>query len=386
MKKVLTVDDARAVRMMISKALKDLQIELFEAEDGQVGLQKVGECEPDLILLDVTMPVMDGPTMLKELRATGNQTPVILLTAESGSTIIGPMLSAGAVFDYVIKPFKADALRSKVVAALDGQVSEAAVTAPTGAATARTGPLGGNGVPAAGKAFVDVLVIDDMDNVSRKLRSMLPDRISFNSSIDRRTAMNLCRERVYRAVVIDLEIPDVDSVDLLRDLRILQPTAAFVALVMRSVDNPEEEARVKGFDSYLVKPFRPEQVEEFVGNYFESLDLLQVVGNIMEPSAPSDPDQATESYYRRLSQLMTDGLDSMAAACHEDVILDLANLPPSAKMQKMLVKLRTKSSELGIDLCVVGSDEVSSLLKQLVETAEINVYPSRAEAQAASGA
>ena len=65
---ILTVDDSRAVRTIVSKQVKDLGFEVVEAEDGIQGLAKLAECQFDLVILDVTMPNMDGPTMLGKMR------------------------------------------------------------------------------------------------------------------------------------------------------------------------------------------------------------------------------------------------------------------------------------------------------------------------------
>ena len=71
MTRILTVDDSRAVRMLVKKALADMAFEIDEAEDGEKGLVAVDQNAPDLILLDVTMPVLDGPGMLERLRGRG---------------------------------------------------------------------------------------------------------------------------------------------------------------------------------------------------------------------------------------------------------------------------------------------------------------------------
>lgn len=379
MTQILTVDDARAVRMLVRKALKEMPFDIEEAEDGEKGLEKVSECNPDLILLDVTMPVLDGPGMLTKLRAQGDQTPVILLTAESGSSIIGPMLQQGGICDYIIKPFKPDQLRAKVIEALQNQGAMPDIGAPAKPAPEKKKAA----FQPAGKAFVDVLVIDDMDNVAKKFKGMLPDHVSFNSCVDRQSALNLCRERVYRTVVIDTEIPDVDSVELFRDLRILQPTAAFVALVMRTVTNPEEFVSGKGFDGFLVKPFDGAQVAEFLGAYFESLDVLQIDDNVMRPSAYSGPADGLDAFFKRLGTVAQEGIEEIAAACHEDVILDLEEVPASQRLQKLLVKLVERSGEMGMQLRVVGSNDIEKLMKQLVETAGVGVYTSVDDARAA---
>jgi DNA-binding response OmpR family regulator len=376
--RILTVDDSRAVRMLVKKALHDMGFEIDEAEDGEKGLIAVEQNAPDLILLDVTMPVLDGPGMLERLRARGVPTPVLLLTAESGTSVIGPMLKQGGITEYIVKPFKPEQLRAKVIEALQRSGNLPTANPNRSDATASEG-----GFAPSGKSFVDVLVIDDMDNVGKKLRTMLPERLTFNSCADRGSALTFCRERVYRAVLVDTEIPDIDSNELLRELRILQPTAAFIALVMRTDKTPQSHVGSGGFAGYLTKPFDPRQVEEFVGAYFESQDLLQVDGNVLKPAAYRGVEAASESFFRRLQAMASTAIQAAAAACHDRVILDLENLPPSPKLQKFLIRFGAQCSEAGLDVRIVAGPEVAKLLKQLVETAEIPVVDSVEAAKAA---
>ena len=380
MTRILTVDDSRAVRMLVKKALADMAFDITEAEDGEKGLAAVDQDSPDLILLDVTMPVLDGPGMLERLRGRGISTPVLLLTAESGTSVIGPMLKQGGICEYIVKPFKPEQLRAKVIEALQRNGTMPNLSGP-GTKKNVQNPDGGFAQP--GKAFVDLLVVDDMDNVAKKLKSMLPERISFNSCADRNSALGMCRERVYRAVLLDTEIPDVDSVELLRELRILQPTAAFVALVMRTDKNPQAHVSTSGFGAYLSKPFDPRQVEEFVGAYFESQDLLSIDGNVLKPAGYKGPESASDTYYRRLQTMTGAALQEAAAACHDRVIFDLSDLTASPKLQKFLVRVATQCTEVGLEVRIVGSAEVAKLLKQLVETAEIPVLESVEAAKAA---
>jgi two-component system cell cycle response regulator len=375
--RILTVDDSRAVRMLVKKALADMAFDIDEAEDGEKGLAAVEQTQPDLILLDVTMPVLDGPGMLERLRSRGVPTPVILLTAESGTSVIGPMLKQGGICEYIVKPFKAEQLRAKVIEALQKSGAAPMPAAPKQTTTAE------GGFQHVGKTFVDVFVIDDMENVSKKLKTMLPERLTFNSCADRGSALTMCRERVYRTVVLDKDIPDVDSMELLRELRILQPTAAFIALVMKSEKNPHSLVSNGGFAGFLSKPFDPRQVEEFVAAYFESQDLLETDGNVLRPAAHRGPDSASDGYYRRLQQMVNDALQEAAAACHDRVILDLSNVTAGPKLQKFLVRVTTQCTEVGLELWIVAGADVAKLLKQLVETAEIPVVGTVEAARAA---
>ncbi len=103
-KKILIVEDERDMREAMSDALKKEGYEVFEAENGRDGLQLAIKHEPDLILLDLLMPVMGGQEMLKQLRlyAWGRQAKVIILSAMDDVENIGHGFEKGIV-DYIIK-------------------------------------------------------------------------------------------------------------------------------------------------------------------------------------------------------------------------------------------------------------------------------------------
>jgi two-component system cell cycle response regulator len=113
--KILAIDDSKTIRMIIRRALKAHDCSIFEAANGEEGLVVAARERPDLIILDITMPVMDGITMLGHLRqdAALKATPVIMLTAESGQDNVETVSSLG-ISDYLVKPFKDEQLVGKV--------------------------------------------------------------------------------------------------------------------------------------------------------------------------------------------------------------------------------------------------------------------------------
>jgi len=115
--KILTVDDSKTVRMIIQRAFRPHDCVICEAANGEEGLAVAVRESPDLILLDITMPVMDGITMLAQLRQNPQlkNIPVIMLTAESSRDIVAQIASLG-VRDYLVKPFKDEQLLTKVKA------------------------------------------------------------------------------------------------------------------------------------------------------------------------------------------------------------------------------------------------------------------------------
>ena len=110
----LVVDDSRMIRRVASRILKDLKFETLEAENGKDAIDKCRIDMPDAILLDWSMPVMDGLDFLKELRKDPNgKAPIVVFcTAERDVSKITEALDAGAD-EYIMKPFDSDIIESK---------------------------------------------------------------------------------------------------------------------------------------------------------------------------------------------------------------------------------------------------------------------------------
>ena len=109
--KILSVDDSRTIRMIVGRTFKPYDCQIVEAGNGEEGLAPAAREKPDLIILDVTMPVMDGVTMLGKLKEDPalKTIPVIMLTAESGRENVLQIAKLG-VRDYLVKPFKEEQL------------------------------------------------------------------------------------------------------------------------------------------------------------------------------------------------------------------------------------------------------------------------------------
>jgi len=109
--KILTVDDSRMVRMVVTKAFAPYGCEIFEAANGTDGLATAIAVLPDLIFLDITMADMNGLVVLEKMRQVAplKNTPVIMLTAESGNNSI-ERADLLKVAGYISKPFKGEQL------------------------------------------------------------------------------------------------------------------------------------------------------------------------------------------------------------------------------------------------------------------------------------
>jgi two-component system chemotaxis response regulator CheY len=105
--KVLVVDDAAFMRLRACKVLLDNGHEVVQAENGTEAVRLYAEHRPDAVLLDITMPEMDGLTALKEIRKLDPNARVAMVTAMGQQGIVMEALRAGAR-DFVLKPFQAD--------------------------------------------------------------------------------------------------------------------------------------------------------------------------------------------------------------------------------------------------------------------------------------
>jgi two-component system chemotaxis response regulator CheY len=110
---LLVVDDAAFIRMRCSKLLVDSGYDVVEAENGLQAVQKYREVRPAGVLLDITMPEMDGLTALKEIKKIDPNARVAMVTAIGQQAMVIEALKSGAK-DFVLKPFQAERVLAAV--------------------------------------------------------------------------------------------------------------------------------------------------------------------------------------------------------------------------------------------------------------------------------
>jgi diguanylate cyclase (GGDEF)-like protein len=122
---ILIVDDSNAIRRILRRILGNAGYRVLEAEDGQAALSACGTERPDLVLLDVDMPGMDGLTTLREMRTDTvlQSIPVLFLTARTGADDVAAGLDLGAQ-DYLRKPCEPAELTARVGRALRAKARE----------------------------------------------------------------------------------------------------------------------------------------------------------------------------------------------------------------------------------------------------------------------
>ena len=116
-RRLLVVDDERPMRSALKRALELGGFDVELAADGREGLASAAELSPDLVVLDVLMPGVDGLDVCRAMRARGDRTPVLMLTARDAVADRVEGLEAGAD-DYLVKPFALEELLARIRALL----------------------------------------------------------------------------------------------------------------------------------------------------------------------------------------------------------------------------------------------------------------------------
>ncbi|MEX0973794.1 MAG: response regulator [Bacillota bacterium] len=113
MPKILVVDDAMFMRTKASRLLTSEGYQVVEAANGAEAIERFKAEKPDLVLMDITMPVLDGIGALKAIRSLDENAKVIIVTALGQRSMVLEAIRAGAK-DFVVKPFQPDKLMEAV--------------------------------------------------------------------------------------------------------------------------------------------------------------------------------------------------------------------------------------------------------------------------------
>lgn len=113
-KKIMIVDDAAFMRMTIKNCLSKAGYEnLIEAADGQIALETYQNEKPDLVIMDITMPNMDGIQALQAIKAADPGAKVVMCSAMGQESMVVDAIHLGAL-DFIVKPFKPDRILQTV--------------------------------------------------------------------------------------------------------------------------------------------------------------------------------------------------------------------------------------------------------------------------------
>jgi len=185
-------------------ALEPYGLELGHAENGEVALARASASPWDLIFLDVVMPIMDGPTALRALRARGIMTPVVLVTSVSTATVISAAVKLGQVH-YIGKPFTP--LQIRTVAARLLRLDSFALASPPRVLLQHLDP----GLPA-------------------RLRKLLPAHVAIVGSQSLAQSLDLAEATPHDLVLFESRDPADERVAVANVMRRALPAAGIFAI------------------------------------------------------------------------------------------------------------------------------------------------------------
>ncbi|MFB3901897.1 MAG: response regulator [Acidobacteriota bacterium] len=244
--KVLTVDDSRMIRTLVRKYLSSFPLNIIEAADGKQALEQVRAERPDLVILDINMPVMDGAAVLRELRRDPElkEVRVLMLTAESSERMVLEVIKLG-ISDYIVKPFQQELLLRKVAKIL--QLS----------------PTGRPQVASPVTNTRRVLVVDDNESILLVARRFLTGIAEVVTTTRPEKALQLACQHAPQVVLLDLK---ADGLSVLRTLQKESglSSSRFVGLATTSMAEQADKARMAGFSDVLFKPFDRESLTRVV--------------------------------------------------------------------------------------------------------------------------
>ncbi len=266
--KILIVEDEKALIDLLVAKLKSEGYLVESAEDGEIGYEKIKTWKPDLILLDIIMPKMDGYDVLEKLNEDKNKTPVIIISNSGQMVEIEKTKKLGAV-DHLIKTeFSPEDVLKKVNIYLDNKDKG---TNPL----AKKISLALKEDKNVKKNGVKVLLVED-DAFLREIcsKKLVKEGYSVYEAVDGQQALDGVFDIKPNIVLLDIILPAIDGFQVLSQIRSSDDkTISSVPIIMLSNLGQEDDitkAMENGANDYLVKAHFT--TEEIVGKIKEILD------------------------------------------------------------------------------------------------------------------
>jgi two-component system cell cycle response regulator len=359
--KILTIDDSDVIRLLVEKAFKSFDCMVIEADNGAAGITVASREKPDLILLDYSMPVMDGLGVLARLRSNPDlkATPVIMLTAEAARDTVIKIAQLG-VRDYLVKPFKSELLVARVGRVVDLKLKTAAAK--------------------KSKRFDDpisILVVDDKPAIPAHVCAVLADTPWKAVSADQPgPALDLCLKSGVDLVLASLSLPNDGAFMLYQNLRSYANTASIPVLGMcvRTATAEQSRAQQTGFAGVITKPIDPAELKakvcraiglETSYKYFQQRDTTLAL------MLPKDfhPGVAKEVSAHLEGQLI-----STVDAGGDKLVIDLTSVETaSVPLVELALSAIQAAGKLSLRCAVVGSEAIKTQCHR-VEEAKIWVF------------
>ena len=371
--KVLTVDDSKTVRIIVRKAFKPYDCEILEAGNGVEGLAVAAKEMPDLILLDITMPVMDGVEMLTKLKADPQLKgiPVMMLTAEGGRDHVLKIAKIG-VRDYIVKPFKEEVLIEKTGRIIDLK------------------PL--SDAPAKARSILDpadILIVEDKPAIIQQIQDGLKHTPwKFHGVHAQGEAIDFCTKTPPDLIIVSLSLPEEAAFTLFRLIRTNVKTkyTPVFGLVVKTETGPQQQAQQVGFTTVITKPIDMSELEAKVAKamnldtslrYFSS-DEGRLVMRLPENCSPGALAEVTTYLKPKLAEAVDAG--------QNHAIIDVQKLRTlHMGVIKLLLQAMQTCRELGMQYALVGTTQLATECKGFEDTRSWAFHETIEKAKASLG-
>lgn len=242
--KILLVDDEKDLVEMLEKRLKNSGYTVVTAGNGEEGLKALKAEDPNLLVLDISMPVMDGYTMIKELRRIEKYKtlPIMVIT---GRERLKELLALEGICDYLIKPFDAEELLARIEWNIKSN--------PDVKGTSASAPAAATAQPGVGKT---ILLVDDDPDLIQTLKIRLEAQ-QFNVRIatNGEEALEKVDQQPPDLIIMDVMMPKMDGFSTLKHLNQISNRKVPVIIMTGTKAIPEEEFRIEGARAFFRKPF-----------------------------------------------------------------------------------------------------------------------------------
>lgn len=369
--KILTTDDSKTVRIIVNKAFKSFDCQIVEAANGVEGLAAAAKEQPNIILLDITMPVMDGVEMLTRLKADPalKGIPVIMLTAEGGRDQVLKIAKLG-IRDYIVKPFKEDVLIEKVSKVIelksksDGPQKVRTIFDPA-----------------------TILVVDDKPAIVQQIQEGLkhtPWKLHGVTATGE--AIDFAGKTIPDLVITSLSLPDDGGFTLFRLLRQNPKTknTPVFGLVVKTETAAQQQAQQVGFSQLITKPIDLSDVETKIiralnldtsGRYFAH-ENGQLIVRFPERATPVTTSEISNYLKAKVSEAVNSGISAAILDLQATQGMDLALI-------KLLMYTMGIFKDLNMPFALVGNSHVMTECRNFEDTRSWAFHPSLDEARRA---
>lgn len=368
--KILSVDDSKAVRIIVKKAFKAFDADVVEATNGVEGLSAASKELPDLILLDVTMPVMDGVEMLSKLKADAalKNIPVIMLTAEAGRENVMKIAKLG-IRDYIVKPFKEEVLLEKVSRVIEVMPKEADKPKKNS------------------EDGIDLLVVEDKPAIIKQMETGLAanDKWRVHGVANATEAIDFCSKTLPDLAILSVSLPDDDAVNFFRYMRssdALKYTPVF-GMAVKTAEEDIDKAQKSGITTIITKPIQYRELETKIiralkldtsGRYFK-LDEEALAVTLPKNPIAEDINQVDAYVKPKIAEAVDNGLGK--------VVVDLSQLGGvDMKIITLVADIMNVCNEMGLACGLVGNDIVVGECSGIEDSTEWSFFDSYDEAKA----